>query len=145
MPENVKKGKVFVWEGETRKGFLTELSNFVEEVGKALKVKEEELCDMQVAIGEAAANSQEHSYEGQRGKLRLEILKDKGKIEICVTDWGKSSPDVEKVPEPKIVPDLAEVDLEGLGMMMIRRAMDEVEFSITSKGGHAVRMCKRIR
>ncbi|MEX1248583.1 MAG: ATP-binding protein [Anaerolineales bacterium] len=145
MPETKKKGPVFIWEGDTRNGFLEELSDFVEEVGKALNVQEKTLCEIQLAIGEAASNSQEHSYKGEQGKLRLEIEKDKSEIKIRVTDWGKSSPQLEKVPEPRIVPDLKMVDLEGLGMLMIRRTMDEVEFSTTSKGGHAVTMRKRIR
>jgi anti-sigma regulatory factor (Ser/Thr protein kinase) len=145
MPDAKKKGNTFVWEGKTEKGFLAQLADFIEEVGGTLKVQEKELCEIQMAVGEAAANSQEHSYNGERGRLRLEIEKDKGHIEIRITDWGKSSPEVEKVPNPKIVPELKKVDLEGLGMMMIRRAMDEVEFSITSKGGHEVTMRKRIR
>lgn len=142
MPRKDKPG-VFVWEGMTKQGFLANLSKFVEEVGESLEVTQKTLWDIQMAVEEAAANSYEHSYGGKKGKLRLEIGKDKGEIKITMTDWGASSPNVDEVPEPHIVPELKHVDLEGLGMMMIRRSMDEVEFSSTSDG-NAVTMRKRI-
>jgi len=142
MPQK-NKPKVFVWEGMTKRGFLANLSQFVEEVGESLEVTKKTLWDIQMAVEEAAANSYEHSYRGKKGKLRLEIGKDRGEIKITMTDWGDSSPQVDEVPEPHIVPELKNVDLEGLGMMMIRRAMDEVEFSVTSDG-NAVTMRKRL-
>lgn len=144
MPDTKKPGHVYVWEGTTKKGFLEALYHFVRGVGQALKVEDKTLYEIQMAVGEAAANSQEHSYRGRRGKLRLEIEKGKGEIKIKLTDWGDSELNEEEVPQPHIVPELKDVDLEGLGMMMMRRVMDEIRFHSTSKGGHAVTMRKKI-
>ena len=138
-----KKENTYVWEGLTKSGFLESLEDFIEQVGANLKVAEKTLWDIQMAVEEAAANAQEHSYGGKKGKLRLEIEMENGEIKVKIIDWGKSIPNMNEVPEPNIVPELKNVDLEGLGMLMIRRAMDEVEFSIT-KNGNAVTMRKRL-
>lgn len=144
MADTSKQADVYIWEGTTQKGFLEALYRFVRRAGQALKVDDKTLYEIQMAVGEAAANSQEHSYGGRRGKLRLEIKKGRGEIKIKLTDWGKSNPDVESVPQPHIVPELKNVDLEGLGMMMMRQVMDEVQFHNTTGGGHAVTMRKRL-
>lgn len=144
MPETKKQGNVYIWEGTTKKGFLEALYHFVRGVGQALKVEDKTLYEIQMAVGEAAANSQEHSYHGKRGKLRLEIHKGKGEINIKLTDWGKSDMDEEKIPQPHIGSELKDVDLEGLGMMMMRRVMDEIKFHSTTKGGKELTMRKKI-
>lgn len=123
-----QEAAVYIWEGKTKKGFLGELFSFVKGVGKALKMDDKEVYEVQMAVGEAAANCQEHSYKGKRGKIQVKIECNKDELKVQLTDWGKGlEPD--KLPVPRIVKDLDELDLEGLGVLMMRKAMDEVKFS----------------
>jgi anti-sigma regulatory factor (Ser/Thr protein kinase) len=137
--------EVYVWEGKTKKGFLGELFTFIKGVGKALKMDEKEVYEVQMAVGEAASNCQEHSYAGKRGKIQVKIECSKDQLKVQLTDWGKGL-EVEKLPTPHIVKDLDELDLEGLGVMMMRKAMDEVKFSRkTSQGENKITMKKKLQ
>lgn len=142
--KTAKKHKaVFVWEGTTKKGFLDSIMEYVDEVGHSLGVKDKPLHEIELAVEEAAANCCEHAYAGKSGKLRVEIEHKAGQIVVRLKDWGNSV-EVEKVPVPHIVADLAKVDLEGLGMLIMRKAMDSVEFSILPSGENATIMRKRL-
>jgi anti-sigma regulatory factor (Ser/Thr protein kinase) len=135
---------VYIWEGKTKKGFLGELFSFVKGVGKALKMDDKSLYEVQMAVGEAATNCCEHSYEGKHGKLQVKIEYDKDELKVQLTDWGKGM-EPKKVPVPHIVKDLDELDLEGLGVMMMRKAMDEVKFtSQKNEGQNKVLMKKKL-
>jgi anti-sigma regulatory factor (Ser/Thr protein kinase) len=136
---------VYIWEGNTKKGFLGELFTFVKGVGKALKMDEKEVYEIQMAVGEAASNCQEHSYAGKRGKLQVKIECNKDQLKVQLTDWGKGL-EPENLPTPHIVKDLDELDLEGLGVMMMRKAMDEVRFSRKkNEGENKVTMKKKLQ
>jgi len=136
---------VYTWEGKTKKGFLGELFAFVKGVGKALKLDDKELYEVQMAVGEAATNCQEHSYAGKRGKIQVKIECNKDELRVQLTDWGKAL-EPEKLPVPHIVKDLDELDLEGLGVLMMRKAMDEVKFSRKKgEGENKVTMKKKLQ
>ncbi len=136
---------VYIWEGKTKKGFLGELFSFVNGVGKALKMDDKEVYEVQMAVGEAAANCQEHSYEGKRGKIQVKIECNKDELKVQLTDWGKGL-EPEKLPVPHIVADLDKLNLEGLGVMMMRKAMDDVKFSRKKGDGeNKVTMKKKLQ
>jgi anti-sigma regulatory factor (Ser/Thr protein kinase) len=136
---------VYIWEGKTKKGFLGELFSFVKGVGAALKLDDKDVYEVQMAVGEAAANCQEHSYEGKRGKIQVKIECNKDELKVQLTDWGKGLEE-EKLPKPHIVKDLNEVDLDGLGVMMMRKSMDEVKFSRKKgEGENKVTMKKKLQ
>lgn len=134
---------VYAWEGFTSRGFLQELTNFVEEAGRALGLDDQALFRVQMAVGEAGANSWEHSYRGKKGKLRLEMERRGGEVEVRVTDWGIPF-HPEDVPVPRISRELEEVNLNGLGMLVMRKAMDKVSFSTHPQKGNIVTMRKRL-
>lgn len=133
----------YVWEGKTNRGFQEAISEYIDKLAPRLGLNEKALCDIQVAVCEAATNCQEHAYGGKHGKLRIELEKKKDKVIVRVLDWGDSV-EVQKVPTPHITTDLDELDLEGLGIMMMRKAMDKVEFSILPSGENSVEMHKRV-
>ncbi len=143
MKTNKKHHAVFVWEGTTKKGFLDSIMDYVDEVGNSLGVKGKPLYEIELAVEEAAANCCEHAYDGKRGKLRVEIEQKAGQIMVQVTDWGNSI-EPEKVPVPYIVADLRKINLEGLGVMIMRKAMDSVEFATLPSGENATIMRKRV-
>ncbi|MBI2846118.1 MAG: ATP-binding protein, partial [Chloroflexi bacterium] len=89
------------------------------------------------------ANSWEHSYQGKRGKLRLEMERRGGEVEVRITDWGVPFRP-EEVPIPHIAKDLDQVNLDGLGMLVMRKAMDELSFSTHPQKGNTVTMRKRL-
>jgi anti-sigma regulatory factor (Ser/Thr protein kinase) len=139
----IAKAAAYVWEGSTQKGFQEAISDYIEKLAPNLGLNQKALCDVQVAVCEAATNCQEHAYQGKKGKVRVELEKKKDRVVVRVVDWG-SSVDEQSVPVPHITPNLDEIDLEGLGVLMMRRAMDKVEFSTLPSGENAVEMVKRL-
>lgn len=134
---------VFIWEGFTSRGFLREITTFVEKAGRALGLNDQALFRVQMAVGEAGANSWEHSYRRKKGKLRLEMERRGGEVEVRVIDWGIPF-HPEDVPIPRIAKDLDQINLNGLGMLVMRKAMDEVAFSTHPHKGNIVTMRKRL-
>ena len=143
MEKSKERVRSFTWSGETGSGFLEELSAFVEQTCKKLHVDEKSCCHVQLAVGEAGANTREHAYGGETGRVRLEMVKSGHTLEIRLTDWGKSI-DLDQVPRPQVGPDLEETKLDGLGVMIMRKAMDEITFETKSGGANQVTMRKRV-
>ena len=81
--------KFHAWEGYTQPGMLEEIAAFVNSVGQAYNIGDDVLYRVQMAVCEASANSWEHSYRGQRGRLRLEMERRRGYLEVRLTDWGR--------------------------------------------------------
>lgn len=138
-----KTSKPYVWEGKTQRGFQEALSEYIEEIAPRLGINQKALFEIQLAVCEAATNCQEHAYGGKNGKLRVELEKKKDQVIVRVLDWGDSV-EGKDLPVPHITRDLEKLDLEGLGLMMMRKAMDKVEFSTLPTGANAVEMRKRV-
>lgn len=143
MGAAAQKKKVYIWEGSTASGFLQEITAFVEEAGKLLGLDNHILFRVQMAVGEAGANSWEHSYSGKKGKLHLEMERRRGVLEVRLTDWGKPF-HPEKAPTPRIVRELDQVNLEGLGLLVMHRAVDEVRFSSDPQAGNTITLRKKL-
>lgn len=138
-----KHRAAFVWEGTTKKGYLSSILDYVDQVGHTLGLKGKPLYEIELAVEEAAANCCEHAYDGKNGKLRVEIEEKSGQLVVKLMDWGHSIK-TDKVPVPHIVADLDQVDLEGLGVMIMRKAMDSVEFSSLPSGKNETIMRKQL-
>ncbi|MGH2581845.1 MAG: ATP-binding protein [Anaerolineales bacterium] len=135
MDREKEGAKSYTWEGETGRNFLEDLSTFVEQTCRRLGVDEKSCCHVQMAVGEAGANTKEHAYQGGKGKVQLEMKKTDSTLEIRLTDWGQPI-QLDRVPEPKVTSNLEEARLDGLGVMIMRKAMDEVAFETSPTGNH---------
>jgi serine/threonine-protein kinase RsbW len=113
--------------------FLDEIREFVGGIARAGGFSEKEVYNIQLASDEAASNIIEHAYEGVSGGL-LEISCGVrgGAITIILVDHGESF-DPSEVPTPDLKADLSERKIGGLGIFLMRKLMDEVQYKAEPK------------
>ena len=92
--------------------------------------EKEEVEDLVLACGEAAANALEHAYgPGEDGTLRIEAVEDAGEVRITVTDSGHWRPRAERPG--------------GRGFHLMSSLTDEVEV-IPGPSGTTVHLRRRL-
>jgi anti-anti-sigma factor len=90
----------------------------------------EEVEDLVLACGEAAANALEHAYgPGDDGTVRIEAVEDGGEVSITVTDAGRWRPRAERPG--------------GRGFHLMSSLTDEVEV-VPGSSGTAVHLRRRL-
>jgi len=100
---------------------------------------------IQLAIDEACANIIEHAY-GEEGSGVIQCsyrIRDDALV-VMLRDTGEPF-DPETVPEPNLSANLEERTGGGLGLYLIRRIMDEVNFDFESERGNVLTLIKRKR
>lgn len=100
----------------------------------------EMLCDIQIAVGEALTNAYKHgSPEKGVNRITLKCLSCPEALAFEIIDEGNAF-DADATPEP----DPREMRPNGMGIYLMRQAMDEVEFAHDCPGNR-VRMVKWLR
>jgi serine/threonine-protein kinase RsbW len=103
------------------------------------------LYQIQLAVDEACANVVDHAYRGvEPGDFEVSCLLDDLGLTIDVCDWGRGF-ELEDVEQPDVDAPLEERTLGGLGLFIVKKVMDDVEFTFDSRSGNRLRMVKRIR
>jgi serine/threonine-protein kinase RsbW len=106
---------------------------------------ERALYEIQLAVDEACANVVDHAYRGvEPGDFEVSCLLDDLGLTIDVCDWGRGF-ELEDVEQPDVDAPLEERTLGGLGLFIVKKVMDDVEFTFDSRSGNRLRMVKRIR
>lgn len=97
--------------------------------------------EIEVALGEALANTRMHAYEGKVGPVGIDITYDDTAITMTVHDHGKPV-----AGRPTIPSSLPEGATSGRGLFIIGQLMDEVEIVHPDRRGRgtAIRMARRI-
>ena len=111
---------------------------FVEEC-LAVRLPEEEINAIQIALQEACINVVRHAHKGDASKpLVVGIRALPGRLEIEVEDFGPGLPPVDKRPPD---PDPANPREGGYGLFILRETMNEV-VSERRDGKHVLRLVK---
>ncbi|KXK15375.1 MAG: anti-sigma-factor antagonist [Chloroflexi bacterium OLB14] len=122
--------------------FLDEIRDMVAETARSAGFSEKTIYSLQLAADEAATNIIEHAYAGVKNatfSISCEIKGDQ--IVIVMRDTGKSF-DAKNVKQPNLKADLAERQIGGLGVYLIRKLMDTVQYE-SSASGNILTMTKR--
>ena len=93
--------------------------------------------DLELAVGEACANAVEHVADETADEIIVRFLIDPNQLMIEVIDQGQGFD-----PEAAEPGAQGEWDEGGLGLMVIRELMDELEVTCDSDSGTCVRMVK---
>ena len=106
-------------------------------VVRHVRLGEEQLADLKLAVTEACGNAVRHAYDGQEGPVGLAFVVSDERLVMIVEDQGEGMGDVEPA-EP------ADGPLEsGMGMTIIRTIVDELDVGPGADGrGTVVRMTK---
>jgi serine/threonine-protein kinase RsbW len=123
--------------------FLDEIREFVGQIARDGGFNDKEIYSLQLAADEAASNIIEHAYE-DIPDADFEITCDMRGDELVITmrDWGKPfNPSNVKMPNLKA--DLADRQIGGLGVYLMRKLMDDVHYLSNPKTGNLLTMTKR--
>jgi serine/threonine-protein kinase RsbW len=96
---------------------------------------DQELSDIETAVGEALANAAEHGHRAESG-FEVRVLVERGMLVIEVQDDGAgfSSSRCDKTVPAQDAP-------RGFGIYLMRHLMDEVNYNVR---GTCVRLTKRL-
>ncbi len=123
---------------------LQSLCAFVRQGAEAAGLSDREAYAVELAVDEACTNIIEHGYGGEsRGEIQATWEVRGSELVVELKDWGKPF-DPTKVPAPDFQVPLEELPMRGAGLLMIRGAMDEVQYQTTPEGANLLRLIKRI-
>ncbi len=118
---------------------------FVAEIGGKVGLDASAIHDLQLAVTEAVTNVIEHAYDGDTNqRIELAIEKDGELFIVAITDSGQVRFDPNTKPDPDMKEYLSQCRVGGLGLFLMRKLMDEVEF-IQEEQRNRVRLVKRVR
>ena len=94
-----------------------------------------------LAIDEACTNAIRHAYEGRcDGSVELTLHAAEEHLEFQVSDKGVSCPAECTERRPLHPPDVDDLEPGGLGIQLIHKVFDEVDFCPGESGGNCVTM-----
>ena len=116
---------------------ISELREKVASAATEAGCQSETLCDIRIAVGEALSNAYKHgSPRKQDNKIILRYMTCPQALVVEVQDEGHPfDPNATSEPDPKLMRD------HGMGIYLMRQAMDVVEFK-SACPGNRVRMIK---
>jgi glutamate/tyrosine decarboxylase-like PLP-dependent enzyme/anti-sigma regulatory factor (Ser/Thr protein kinase) len=121
---------------------LAEIRRFVKERAMTLGVDPDLLPDLLLAVDEAATNSIVHGYKGREGFVEIEVGREGDALLVRLRD--EAAPfDPTSVPPLDVTLPPEQRVLEGVGIYLIRQAMDEMTHRITLQRGNELTLVKR--
>ena len=122
---------------------LDRVREFVAESAEECGLEPAAVYAVQLAVDEAFTNIIEHAYEGVAGGEFTVACEMRGdSIEIVMRDNGMPF-DVSAVKQPDLKADLSERQIGGLGVYLIRKIMDDVQYESNASTGNLLTMTKR--
>lgn len=122
--------------------YLAELRDFVTRIGRKHGVSEKNINAFKLAIDEAGTNIIRHAYReyDEPGFILLRVIVRKASVTISLIDQGKFfDPRGVKNPDLQRYVDIGKKG--GLGIFIIRKLMDEIDYRKTEEGNE-LRMTK---
>jgi len=122
---------------------LEKISDFVTKAAEDAGLDDSGVYAVQLAVDEACANIIEHAYGGEGlGAINITTKNDPDRLVIILKDKGQPF-DPSLIPAPKMNLPLEEISPRGLGVYLMNRMMDEVNFDFTETDGNTLTMVKR--
>ncbi len=85
------------------------------------------LPDIDLAVEEVLTNITHYAYPEGSGEIELCCGTDGRQLFIEFTDWGIPF-DVSARPDPELSPDVAQREVGGLGIYLVKQSMDDVAY-----------------
>lgn len=124
---------------------LDEIREFVGKIARQGGFSDKDIYNIQLATDEAASNIIEHAYQSIPGKiLELACGMQGDVITIVLTDYGELF-DPSEVPVPDLKADLSDRKIGGLGIFLMRKLMDEIQYKPGPNQSNVLTMTKRKR
>jgi serine/threonine-protein kinase RsbW len=123
--------------------FLDEIREFVAQIARDGGFNDKEIYSLQLAADEAASNIIEHAY-GEISDADFDVTCDMRDDLMIITmrDTGKPF-NPSNVKQPNLKADLADRQIGGLGLYLMRKLMDDVRYEANPRTGNVLTMTKR--
>jgi serine/threonine-protein kinase RsbW len=121
------------------------LRDFVCSVARHLGFSEQEVAEIEISVDEACANAMEHAYEAGDASskdVQVELYLSADRMTIRISDSGTGEPDLDHPMSMDTYLDINREKFRGLGLVLMRKFMDEVQISATPGKGTVVEMTK---
>ncbi|RMH63464.1 MAG: HAMP domain-containing protein [Calditrichaeota bacterium] len=131
MFKNVKKEEITI---PAQMSYLIQIREFIEHIGKRYKFSDKVINSFKLVVDEACTNVIRHGYRDiKNGEIQLKAIIRRMSLTIVIIDQGISYD-----PRQANTPDLAKyVDIGkkgGLGILMMRKLMDDIHYAVTERG-----------
>jgi serine/threonine-protein kinase RsbW len=104
-----------------------------------------EISRIKIAVYEACLNAIQHTRTARaQSKIVVEVEKKPGALQISVTDFGRGF-QVQKTREYNVTEAALNRRTGGMGLHIIRRAMDVVDYQVDHLKGNTLKMIKYIK
>ncbi len=113
--------------------FLGELRDFVTKVGNRHSFSERVINAFKLSIDEAATNIIKHAYRDWEGSITIRAIVKKNSLTIVLVDQGKYF-DPRQVSDPDLQRYVDIGKKGGLGIFIMRRLLDEIDYRKTEEG-----------
>jgi serine/threonine-protein kinase RsbW len=124
---------------------LAQLATFVAVAAAEVGFDETQVNRIELAVDEACSNIIDHAYQGDSGTIQLEVdIEPQRQLTVVLIDQGESF-DPEHVPAYAPCTSLDEAKIGGLGIHLMRQAMDNVCYEFGVPGiGNRLTMIKQL-
>ena len=112
---------------------LKRVRDFIAQIGKKYRFSEKVINAFKLAADEACTNIIRHAYRDRSGDITVRAIIRKKSLTISLIDQGRYF-DPNQVKDPDLKRYVAIGKRGGLGIFMIRRLVDEIDYRRTSEG-----------
>lgn len=123
---------------------LETIRNFIISATKSLGFHEDEMNKILLAVDEACSNVIRHAYHFKENLMKVNLRIEAKKLTVTIIDHGKSF-NPNKVKTPEMDKYLKSYKVGGLGMLLMKKLMDEVEYDIKPNSQNKVKLIKYIK
>jgi len=123
---------------------LSVVRDFIRSYASKCGLMEKEISKIVLAVDEACTNIIKHAYKySPQGDINLRINCSQNKFVVLITDTGNHF-NPELIPEPNLAAFQKEKRKGGLGIFLIKKLMDEVNYKNLSGERNQVELVKYI-
>ncbi len=120
---------------------LLDLRKFIEKVGKRYHLPDKMVNAFKLAVDEASTNIIRHAYRDKPGEILIRAIVRKTSVTVSLIDQGRFF-DPANVKDPDLKRYVAIGKRGGLGIFMIRKLVDNLEYFRTEEGNE-LRLTKK--
>jgi len=132
--------------------YLAYIRTMVTDLARQIGFPEAEVAKIEMAVDEACSNVLEHAYaphkewrwQHREPEIRLEVHTEDGRLVIEINDHGQGF-DFAKYQPADIENRLQQMAQGGYGIFIMRKFMDEVQYSSNDQTGNTLRLVKYLK
>ncbi|MEJ2543772.1 MAG: ATP-binding protein [Calditrichaceae bacterium] len=114
--------------------YLPKIRNYIEYRALQKNYSEKIIHAVKLATEEVCTNVIRHGYKDiKNGTIQIEVISKRNSLTVNIIDQGQTY-DPKQVKDPDLNEYVLSGKMGGLGIMMIRKLMDEIRYKVTPRG-----------